>query len=300
MSNSPTKKILFIINPIAGVKAKVDIPDLIHKHIDRNKLEPHIQFTEYAGHATVLAEKAVSNGFAIVVAVGGDGSVNEVAKALVGTEVALGILPVGSGNGFAIKVNIPRNVKKAILVLNDLQEQIIDVGSMNGHYFLSCAGAGFQANIVHQFAVTTRRGFWEYLRLSVLNYFQYTSSEYLVKANDQEWHLPAFVLDMGNSGQYGYGIGISPFSDISDGWLELTMVKDFPRWKFIYLVPLLFLGLITKSQLTTIVKVKEAVVETPDYIPTQIDGDPAAVTKEMRFAIHEAQLKVIVAKTSDD
>lgn len=297
MSNErPIKKILFIINPIAGVKAKVEIPKLIDAHIDKQQLEPEVQFTEYAGHAIVLAKEAVANGFDIVVAVGGDGSVNEVGRSLVGTEVALGILPVGSGNGFAIKANIPRNVQKAIEILNAQHEEVIDVGSMNGRYFLSCAGSGFQAGIVHQFAVTTRRGFWEYLRLSVLNYFQYQVADYTIRANEQEWQLPAFVLDVGNTGQYGYGVGISPSSELSDGWLELTMVRDFPRWKFIYLVPMLLLGIITKSQLTTIVQVKEVTVTTPTYIPTQIDGDPASVTKEMRFQIHPSALRVVMPR----
>ena len=202
------KKILFIINPIAGVWSKEKLPKLIQEVLDKKLFDIHIAFTEYAGHAKGLTREAVQKDFDIVVAVGGDGSVNEVASQLVGSEVVLGIIPGGSGNGFARKLGIPIVKRKALQVLNALQIRQVDVGRINGQYFFSNAGVGFEAAIVDIFATTSMRGLAEYVRVGAMQYFSYQAQNYHIKTASETIQTQAFQINFSNSGQYGYNVGI--------------------------------------------------------------------------------------------
>ena len=150
------KKILFVINPIAGIHSKERIPDLIHQYIDKEKFQVKITTTEYAGHGTMLSKKAVQDGFDIIAVVGGDGSVNEVARALIHTDTAMAIIPSGSGNGLAHDLGIPTDKHKAFAILNKATIHRIDTATINGHYFFSNAGLGFESKVAYEYAKTTQ------------------------------------------------------------------------------------------------------------------------------------------------
>ena len=146
------EKILFIINPKSGVQSKKNVPAMVEKYIDRNRYELFVEYTAYAGHATEIAASAVNDGFDVVVAVGGDGTVNEVARALVHTKTALGVIPCGSGNGFARHIGIPVDVRKAIRFINKAETVSIDYGKLNGSPFFCACGVGFDALVSIDFA----------------------------------------------------------------------------------------------------------------------------------------------------
>ena len=174
------RKVLFIINPVSGGKRKDKVPDLIQKNLDINIFEPTIVFTTGAMHASELAQNAVGN-YQYVVAVGGDGTVNEIASSIVGTDTALGILPFGSGNGLARFLGIPMDTVKAIKTLNQERVEVIDSAKLNGQYFFNMAGMGFDAHISEVFSHDKTRGFGAYVRSAFREIVNYKSDNYLIE-----------------------------------------------------------------------------------------------------------------------
>ena len=165
--------ILFIINPISGGKDKLKIPALIDAHLDRSKFSPNFSFTEYVGHASEIAEEAANKNFDVIVAVGGDGTINEIATKVMQQNKVLGIIPFGSGNGLARFLKIPMNTVAAIKVINKLNVELIDTARFNDKSFFNMAGMGFDAHISSVFAGNKSRGLTGYLKLGlteVLNY----------------------------------------------------------------------------------------------------------------------------------
>ncbi|MEZ4883827.1 MAG: diacylglycerol kinase family lipid kinase [Chitinophagales bacterium] len=289
------KKILFIINPIAGINKKKKIPKLAHQLTDSNKYEVHIAYTQYAGHAKLLAKKAVNDAFDVVVAVGGDGSINEVAQQLIHTEVALGIVPGGSGNGFARKLRIPRNRKKALEVLNEAHTIQCDVGIINNKVFFSNAGVGIEALIVNRFATTKVRGFVPYARWALHSYATYSPQKYTIFCDDMRFESEALFLNFSNSGQYGYQIGVAPeVSDMTDGLLEMIVVKPFPKWRALYLLPMFMMGKASSVSYVDVIQTDKAVIQCEVLTDAQIDGDPAGKATDFEVKVLKGALKVIV------
>lgn len=166
--------IAFIINPVSGAGAKAGLEDLINCCIDSSEYIPRFCYTEYPGHATQIAHALHQEGISKIVAVGGDGTVNEVARGLASRQgAALGILPFGSGNGLARHLGIPLNIDKAIRMLNKATVRTIDYGRMNEEYFFCTCGMGFDAKVGHAFANSDTRGFWTYVRSTIKEFFGY-------------------------------------------------------------------------------------------------------------------------------
>ena len=289
------KKILFIINPIAGINKKKDVPKLVYQYINPKQYDVHLAHTEYAGHAKLLAKKAVTDGFNIVVAVGGDGSINEIAQQLIHTEVTLGVVPGGSGNGFARKLGISTNRKKAILSLNNAHVLQCDVGLMNGQAFFSNAGLGIEALIVNRFARTKMRGFVSYARWVLHFYTTYKPQSYTIYCDGMEFEKKALFINFSNSGQYGYQIGVAPErSDLTDGLLEMIVVEPFAKWRALYLLPLFMLGKAGKVPYVDVIQTAKASIICDSEIDAQIDGDPAGIVNNFEVKILKGALKVLV------
>lgn len=241
--NQYKKNIHFIINPIAGVRSKKNIPELLDTYLNKEKINYSFQYTERAGHGEELAQQAVKNQMDVVVAVGGDGTINEVAKGLVGTTTPLGIIPMGSGNGLARHLGIPLNIIEAIKYINEATELPIDVGYFNGEMFLCTAGVGFDAEIAHEFDVAKGRGLITYAKCVLKKFMGYKEEVYTLSGDDLSMEVKAFSITLANASQYGNGIFISPESDISDGLLELCVLKPIPWWS----MPGIWLKLRAKS-----------------------------------------------------
>jgi diacylglycerol kinase (ATP) len=161
--NCLKSKVLFIINPISGGKNKDDVPELIGKNLDSMLFEPSIIVTDRAFHANKLAKNGVGQ-YEYIIAVGGDGTVNEIASGIAGTDTVLGILPFGSGNGLARFLGIPMDTAKAIQTLNDKKVEAIDAGKLNRQWFFNMAGMGFDAHIGEVFSHNATRGFATYVK----------------------------------------------------------------------------------------------------------------------------------------
>ncbi|OYT17085.1 MAG: diacylglycerol kinase [Bacteroidetes bacterium 4572_77] len=232
--NMQKKKLLFIVNPISGGKQKKDLPSLIHQYLDARLFQYEILYTDYEGHGAGLARKHKDE-FDILVAVGGDGTINEIAKELQASSTAMAIIPFGSGNGLSRFLKIPLKAKEAILALNSGDYTKIDTAMLNQHFFVSIAGVGFDSLIAAEFAKAPTRGFETYAKLSLQQYASYKEQEYYITINEETIKRKAVMISFANSDQFGYNTRIAPQANISDGLIEVCILRK-PK---LYQIPIL-------------------------------------------------------------
>jgi diacylglycerol kinase (ATP) len=229
------KQLLFIINPISGVYRKEGIPERIARYIDYVQYDFTIRYTQYAGHATEIALEAVQEGYEVVVAVGGDGSINEVARGLMGTDVVLGVIPYGSGNGMAGHLKLPiRDAKGAIEVLNTGKVVKIDSIKTNIHEFYSVGGFGFDAHAARRFHSQEIRGFFSYFLAGLREIMYHFKPEHArIRIDDMEIEREVYLFTAFNASQYGYKFGIFPSTSMHDGRMDVILLRSFPLRRLI-------------------------------------------------------------------
>lgn len=288
------KKILFIINPISGGQSKRFIPSLIDRYLDANLFDAHIVFTNYAGHAYELAKQAVEDDTDIVVSVGGDGTINEVASALCFSSKTMAIVPCGSGNGLARTLHIPLLNKNAIKRINCLNTMYIDVGILHDRKFFNIAGLGFDAHISSLFASDKKRGFKGYLKSIFNEIFTYQSQELEIEIDHISYTEKVFILSFANSSQYGNNAHIAPKASLNDGFLDVCIIKPFP----IYLLPIMAWQMLTKqlesSKYVNIIKGKSIRVKRQHDCPVHVDGEPFHIPLNFKIELKPLSLKLIV------
>lgn len=291
---SNKKRILYIINPISGIGKRKQIPHLIEKNTDPTEVEYEIAYSEYAGHAVKIAEEAAERGFDAVVAVGGDGSINEVVQGILGSQTALGIIPAGSGNGLSHFMKIPFNKEKAIRKICAMKTTLIDTASINGKVFVSVAGAGFDARVAERFSGSRVRGLLSYSWMVIREYLFYQSKRYKIYVNGRTLRRKAFMLTLANSDQFGFKARIAPLASINDGLLDLCILKKPPIYLALFFLPLLFLGYLHKTPFLEIIKAKDIKIIQHKNYPTHTDGDHVYLSKELNVKVYPLSLKIIV------
>ena len=291
------RKALFIINPVSGGKKKDGLPELIKEHLDTTIFEYDTAFSDRISHARDMAYEGAGK-YDIIVAVGGDGTINEVASAIAGTGTVLGIIPFGSGNGLSRFLNIPMDVKGAFNTLNEARIIDIDAAKMNGQWFFNMAGMGFDAHISHVFAHgSKKRGFFSYLKSSLKEIASYKAQSYRINIDGVAYDNEAFMLSMANSSQYGNNAHISPQASVQDGLLDVCVIRPFPLWRF----PEMGLRMFTKtaegSKYVTIIKGKHIKIERAQAGPIHLDGEPQVTGTDINVLVQPGALKVIVGGT---
>lgn len=284
--------ILFIVNPISGVGKQRQIASLLKKYLDLEKYKFEIVFTEYSEHAISLSKNAIGQ-FDMVVAVGGDGTINEVAKSLTNSSVVMGILPVGSGNGLARHLKIPLQLKNSIKKLNEAKIQTIDTANINGKCFVNVAGIGFDAHVAHLYANTKKRGAIPYVKLVTTEFRKYQPVDYKVFIDDKPYHFSAFLISFANSSQFGNNAYISPKALINDGLIDVCMLSKFPIVKSGGLGVKLLNKKIDKSKYMNIVQGKKICIKTEGEIKAHIDGEPIILPNELNVIVNPLSLKII-------
>ena len=302
------KNIAFIINPIAGGKesqnAKRKLPKLIMQTLDMEQWLPNIMFTEYAGHATELAKQYARMGFDAVVAVGGDGTVNEVARGLVqgnqpsafSHQTALGIIPMGSGNGFARHLNISMRPQKALEMINHSEPISVDYGLANEKVFVSTCGTGFDALVADQFAGSGKRGFGVYLQNIVKDLFSYTPQNYHLVGDGIDVSHKAFLITFANANQWGNDALIAPKASIQDGKMDIMLMSSNALLGGAGLALRLFAGSIDDSHFMNTIRAKEITLEREEEAPFHLDGEPVEIGKDIHIKIVPDGLRVLVEK----
>ncbi|MBQ8223380.1 MAG: YegS/Rv2252/BmrU family lipid kinase [Bacteroidales bacterium] len=291
------KKIIFIVNPISGHHNKNNFPNLVENHIDKNKYDYKIVFTEYANHATDLAMKAVDEEYDFVAAVGGDGTINEVAKCLIGKPQTLVIVPYGSGNGLARHLELPFKVEKLINeVINKGVVTKIDTATMNGVPFISIAGVGFDALIADYFAKDENRGFITYAKLITEKYPNFKPKEYtLILDDNQTIECKPFFVTFANSSQFGYNAEISPKASVQDGLIDVCIFKK-PNILEVPIVATYFLAKqIDKSNFIDIYMAKKIQLIRKNDEVVNIDGEPVKMEKNITIEINPLSLNILLS-----
>jgi YegS/Rv2252/BmrU family lipid kinase len=291
------KKIVFIINPISGMHRRVRLDEAIKKHIDKKKFDVVIQETQYAGHAVELSREAVKQNADIVVAVGGDGTINEVASQIIGSETVLGIIPQGSGNGLARHLGIPRMITGAMRLINQLHVTEIDTATINGIPFVSIAGVGFDALVAKLFAKGERRGFFSYAHLISTNFLYYKPKKYrLVFDDGTELKTRAFFISFANSNQFGYNTAIAPNARLRDGMLDVIVVQKPGIFELPLIANLLLLRAIDKSRYVQSFRSGHFWVYRKKNRVVNIDGEARKINKKLEVKVQPLSLKIIIPK----
>ena len=289
------KNIAFIVSPISGTKAKNRVAKLIRELLDTRQFAPTVVATEYAGHATQLAQHFAMEDYYAVVAVGGDGTVNEVASGLIGTNTALGIIPNGSGNGFARHLDISTRMNRAIEMLNSSEVINVDYGLVNDIPFFSTFGVGFDAVVAHDFADSSR-GLKGYVQSIFKDLFQYKPETYHLEGEGIDLTTTAFLINFANAGQWGYDAYIAPKASVQDGWLDVAVVTEFPMTAAAGLALSLFTKDIDENLYMNTIRAKELTLTRTSAGAAHIDGTPTTMPDKLHIQIVEDGLKVLVKK----
>jgi len=286
--------ICFIFNPISGVRKLGKFEEMIRHNLDLNRFDYVIYETKTPKDAIRLSSAAVQDNFDIVVAAGGDGTINEVVQGMVNSPLMLGIIPIGSGNGLARHLEIPLEPEKAIKLINNLNIRTIDIASINGYPFASIAGMGFDARVANKYRKLKKRGFYGYFRVVVKEFFRYREREYTLTFNDQKITRRALLLSIANSNQFGYNTIIAPTAQPDDGLLDVIIMKKFPIGEIPRMIGLLFTGKIDQSSYIESYKTTEIFVARKRGRRVNIDGEAIKMGNELSIRIQPAAIKVIV------
>ncbi len=286
--------ILFIINPISGGRGKRRIPDFIDKYLNKEKFSPNFVFSEYVGHASELADEAATKNFDVIVAAGGDGTINEVATKVLKHQKILGILPLGSGNGLARFLNISKNLRYALSIINDFKIDKIDTAEFNKKCFFNLAGMGFDAHLSAVFSKDKKRGLSGYLKLGFKEVFNYKPQIYQLDIDDKTYTRKAFAISIANSSQYGNDVYIAPNASVKDGLLDVCIIKPFPIIKLPLLGYVMLNGKAETSDMIEIIKGKNIKIIREMAGAVHVDGEPLQMGAEIEAVVKPLSLKVIV------
>jgi diacylglycerol kinase (ATP) len=300
LRSAALSSVSIIINPIAGGATASDARRRAEQSaaaLTACGETGDIFVTEHKDHARELAKSALGRRARLVVAWGGDGTVNEIASALVGTPTPLAIVPSGSGNGLARELGISKRPERALAdALSAASAQTIDVGEMGGRLFVSVAGIGFDAHVAACFDrdLSGRRGLRGYARVTARELFSYSPVGYRVTGDVHRSPHRAMLITLANSAQFGNGAKIAPDARVDDGWLDLVVFEERSRLATIWGLPRLFTGGAAGLKGVTIERVKKLVVEADREIPFHVDGEPVQGGSRLEGCIHPAALRVVV------
>lgn len=293
------EKILFIVNPISGHHDKTKFPNIVENLIDKNKFDYSISFTEYGGHAKELTANAIADDVDIIVAVGGDGTINEVATSMIGSRQTFTIVPYGSGNGLAHHLHLPLKPQKIITdVINNGFKTKIDTATVNGVPYISIAGVGFDALIADYFAKDPNRGFMTYVKFITEEYPRFKPGHYkLILDDTEEIECDAMFISFANSNQFGYNAAISPHASLNDGLLDVCIFKKPNLLEVGFVAERLITNRIDKTKFVEIHKAKKINVirEKEDF--ANIDGEAIMMPKDVIVKINELSLNILLPNT---
>lgn len=292
--DKPRKRIVYVVNPRSGTGNKNSIEEIIRTKTDDALYDWTIRRTEYAGHAAVIAQEAIGEGVDVVCAVGGDGTVNEVARSLVHSDTALAILPCGSGNGLARHLRIPMEPDEAIMLINECCEGMIDYGVINDEPFFCTCGVGFDAFISMKFAEAGRRGLATYVEKTLQDGIKYKPERYSIEIDGEMEEQEAFLIACANASQYGNNAYIAPKASTRDGLLDVTILTPFAPFEAPQVVVQLFKRQLQQNSHVKIFRTPHLIIRRKTEGPAHVDGDPVNMGDCLDVRIMASGLKVIV------
>lgn len=293
------KKIVFILNPISGTSSKAKIPSMIDQKLDHEQFDYRIVMTEHAGHAYEIARQEREQKTDIVVAVGGDGTVNEVARALIQSETALGIIPCGSGNGLARHLLLPMKIEKAIEMINACEIKRLDYGIINGHPFFCTCGMGFDAFVSMKFAEAGKRGPITYVENVLKEGLRYKPETYEIQDENGITHHKAFLISCANASQYGNNAYIAPQASMSDGLMDVIIMEPFDMIEAPQISIDMFNKTLDKSSKIKTFQTRKLHIHRKQEGVIHFDGDPIMTSADVDIELVEKGISIIVNPKGD-
>lgn len=289
------KRIVFVVNPISGTQGKKAILKWIDERIDRALFDYSIVKTQYAGHAVEIAAAAAKDNVDIVVAIGGDGTINEIGRSLVHTNTALGIIPCGSGNGLARHLHIPMDAKAAIDLLNTGEFTCVDYGKINDMPFFCTCGVGFDAFVSLKFADSGKRGLLTYLENTLHESLTYEPETYEIENEEGTIKYKAFLIACANASQYGNNAYIAPQASLTDGLMDVTILEPFTVLDVPSLSFQLFNKTIDQNSRIKTMRAKKIKIHRTKEGVMHYDGDPVMGGKDIEVELIPHGLNVIIS-----
>jgi diacylglycerol kinase (ATP) len=291
---SENSKVFFIINKYSGTGFRPELEGLIVSKCDALNLECTIEFTQDRGHATELAKKASELRFDKVFAVGGDGTVNEVAQGLGNTSTKMGIIPKGSGNGLARHLRIPMSVRKSLELLASEKSIQMDTILLNNKLSVNVSGIGFDGHVAGLFGKNGKRGLLGYIKLVTQEFFSFKEFPIELYADGKLYQRNAFILAIANSSQFGNNATISPFASVCDQLMDVCFIKKVPIWQSVGFGVKMFSQKIDTSAFVEIIKAKELSLRFPHPTPYHIDGEAMDPESVFTISLRPSSLCMIV------
>ena len=291
------RRVALIVNPISGrggrQHAKIEIIRYARQLARVHGFSLELYLTRYPKHATELAHNAAEQGFDLVIAVGGDGTVNEVAHGLLGTSTVLGIVPMGSGNGLARHLDLPLVTRAALRTTIERPSIAIDCGLLNGKNFFTTAGIGFDAEVGWMFAKLGTRGINSYIKATAQLFFNYRPREYEIAIDGKTLERKALLITFANASQFGNNARIAPHALVNDGTLQMVIVKPFPKIAIGYLASLLFHGLVDTSSYVETIPFQHLSVRSRTPLRGHVDGEPEQLPNAFEVSVVPNALQVV-------
>ena len=288
------KHLVFIVNPVSGIGRQQKIERVVEKALDKELYTYEIRYTERAHHGKEIARQlAEAHACDAIVAVGGDGSVNDITNGLQGYDTTLGIIPCGSGNGLARDLKIPLDPTQAVRLINSYHTQPIDTVLLNDQLFASIAGIGFDALVARKMKLAKKRGLSAYVNIVLNDYPTSKESVFRMCIDGKEVERKAWFVSFANSSQFGYNTAIAPLARLDDGLLDICVVSKIPLAHLPLTAPLIYLNRFEMSQHVEIIKAKEVKVLNNTYHWANVDGEALRVGEELRMRVLPQSLHVI-------
>jgi YegS/Rv2252/BmrU family lipid kinase len=289
------KKVKFIHNPKSGLMRG---PKLIRKAIEFTLADAPFAYdfseTEYRGHAHDMARQAAVDGYDAVVAIGGDGTANEVGSALLYTDTALGIIPAGSGNGLARGLSIPVSVRRAVRVLLNGKFRTIDAGTIEDRHFFIVTGLGFDALVGKLFDDRSLRGPLPYFYIGVREFLFFRPESFKLEFDGRTVERSALLVTVANTSQWGLGAIISPKAQPDDGLLDVCIIRNIPLYRAAFHLPKLFTGRIEEVREYERYQTTSLRISRHKPGPFHVDGEPVDAGRAVQIGVKPRALKVIV------
>jgi len=287
------RKIIFLVNPISGTAKKGAVVEYIETVFLEREISFEILSTDPTANYDILKNRIHKENITDVIVIGGDGSVNQVVQALHGERVRFGIIPVGSGNGFALAANIPKNLKKAIDIIIHGHAAMVDAFSVNDHFSCMLSGLGFDAKVAHDFARKASRGLFTYTQQSIINYFKAQPYQFEIKLDNFSFFTDAFFISVANGNQFGNNFTIAPKAILNDGLLDVVIVQKMNKAKLPFAILKQLRGNNKLQQLVEDISKKNVlyfqtrslIIKNLKYAPLHIDGEPMDSPREVKFEI---------------
>lgn len=288
-------RVLFILNPKSGRRRYAKTRATIENFCTENKIEAEIWIWESIEEIDRILDQALEEKFDGIFACGGDGTINRVGTRLMGTDVPLGVIPVGTGNAFASHFSIPLKVEEALKVLTAHKVVTIDSARINGEPYICFAGFGLDAVVAHAYAHVEKRSFFKYITLSYRYYLRHRPEEYSITVNGETTQTRTFILSINNVSEFGNRAVSAPGASTTDGLLDLVGLTPFPFWKLPMIIYRIFSGTIDRTAHFSQQKCTEATIKRLSPLSVaQIDGEPAEFNNTIRVEVVPASLKVII------